>query len=192
MKKLSFILILILHSSLFQAQEKRTSIITMSDSTKTKFGQLIKVLPFEAKIYKNGSLNAQELFENIKNSCKGKAIFIDIWATWCSPCLKEWPNIKRIYNETKDLPIEFIYICTDYSTNINCWESTISIFEQPGIHLFVENNILNDLWRLFPISPNFPAYAFIDINGKFKPEAIPQNTAPNIEGLKKFLNRTSR
>lgn len=30
---------------------------------------------------------------------KGKVIFLNFWATWCSPCKKEMPDIENIYKE---------------------------------------------------------------------------------------------
>lgn len=30
---------------------------------------------------------------------KGKVVFINFWATWCSPCKKELPDIEELYNE---------------------------------------------------------------------------------------------
>lgn len=45
---------------------------------------------------------------------KGKAIYIDLWATWCGPCLKESPAFHRLaekYLDNKD--IVFLSISTD-------------------------------------------------------------------------------
>jgi thiol-disulfide isomerase/thioredoxin len=44
-------------------------------------------MPFGVKLYKNPYIKAQELLDNIKSLCKGKAIFIDFWSTWCSSCI---------------------------------------------------------------------------------------------------------
>lgn len=39
---------------------------------------------------------------------RGKAIFINLWATWCGPCIKEMPSIERAKNILKDKKIEFL------------------------------------------------------------------------------------
>lgn len=33
---------------------------------------------------------------------EGKTIFMNLWATWCPPCIAEMPNIQRLYDDMKD------------------------------------------------------------------------------------------
>ncbi|MEP6738321.1 MAG: TlpA disulfide reductase family protein [Chryseolinea sp.] len=42
------------------------------------------------------------------NQYKGKTIFINFWATWCGPCIKEMPSIERAKNILRDSKIEFL------------------------------------------------------------------------------------
>lgn len=43
---------------------------------------------------------------------KGKVIFINIWATWCAPCLAEMPSIHKLYKEMGD-EVVFIMLSVD-------------------------------------------------------------------------------
>jgi thiol-disulfide isomerase/thioredoxin len=33
---------------------------------------------------------------------KGKVSFINLWATWCGPCIQELPHLQKLYEQTKD------------------------------------------------------------------------------------------
>lgn len=39
---------------------------------------------------------------------KGKVVFLNFWATWCKPCVKEMPSIDKAREILKDEPIVFI------------------------------------------------------------------------------------
>lgn len=42
-----------------------------------------------------------------------QAMFINVWATWCPPCVAEMPNIQSLYEEMKTENVNFIMLATD-------------------------------------------------------------------------------
>jgi len=44
---------------------------------------------------------------------KGSIVFLDFWATWCSPCLKELPLFQAMHDEYSGKDIVFLAISTD-------------------------------------------------------------------------------
>ncbi|MDD3721928.1 MAG: TlpA disulfide reductase family protein [Lutibacter sp.] len=44
-------------------------------------------------------------------SLKGKLVYIDIWGTWCIPCIQEIPALKEIELEFREKDIYFVSIC---------------------------------------------------------------------------------
>lgn len=189
MKWNSFIIIYLLTSGFLSAQLYEFTYSTNTDGSDNKYGKLIMETPFGARLYKNPYFTAQELLDNIKNQCKGKAIFIDFWATWCRPCIEQMPKTKRLYIETKNLPIEFIYICNNYGTTTDEWITRISYLKQPGNHLFVEDETVNGIFKLLETGGGYPSYIYFDENGEFKPDAIPRNACTTTEILKGLIKK---
>lgn len=48
-----------------------------------------------------------------KESLKGKVTLVDFWATWCGPCIKEFPNMKKLYSTYRDHGFEIVGISID-------------------------------------------------------------------------------
>lgn len=45
---------------------------------------------------------------------EGDVIFMNIWATWCPPCIAEMPSIQSLYDSVEDLPnVTFLLISVD-------------------------------------------------------------------------------
>ncbi|HEY4650434.1 MAG TPA: TlpA disulfide reductase family protein [Pontibacter sp.] len=46
-------------------------------------------------------------------SLKGKVVFLNIWATWCPPCIAEMPNIQKLYEKIGSDKIAFVMLSVD-------------------------------------------------------------------------------
>lgn len=44
---------------------------------------------------------------------KGKVIFLNLWATWCPPCVAEMPNIHNLYKKVASDDIVFVMLSLD-------------------------------------------------------------------------------
>ena len=70
-----FITVYFFASYFVYAQVSDCTYNSKSVSSENNYGQLIMEMPLGAKLYKSDNINAQGLLDNIKFSCKGKAIF---------------------------------------------------------------------------------------------------------------------
>ena len=181
-------------SELKQATLKQKQIDSLlSTETQIKesnlfIGTPLGSLTFDANLYRLDSIkNLDDFIVNLKSKFINKALVIDFWATWCVPCLKELPASKKLEESNKDLPIAFIYICTNSSSNVTVWKNKIADLQLPGTHIFADDKFVSELQRKFNSEGGFPTYVVIDINGKLKPKAIEWMHTLDRDTLKKAV-----
>ena len=44
---------------------------------------------------------------------KGKVVLLNIWATWCPPCIAEAPSLEKLYNRFKDDDFKLLTVSVD-------------------------------------------------------------------------------
>src|SRR5690606_38131625 len=56
---------------------------------------------------------------------RGKLLFIDVWATWCSPCLQEMQAFEMLRKQYQDKNIAFITISIDFPKDYEKWRQKV-------------------------------------------------------------------
>lgn len=54
---------------------------------------------------------------------KGKLVFVNFWATWCKPCIKEMPSISEANSQLRDQNVVFIVASDEDVEKIKKFES---------------------------------------------------------------------
>jgi thiol-disulfide isomerase/thioredoxin len=78
-------------------------------------------------IFSGSELHSQEIkpissveeMAQIVDSHKGKVLLINFWATWCKPCVKEFPELVKLYNDYKDKGFELVFISADVPDEVD-------------------------------------------------------------------------
>jgi len=112
----------------------------------------------------------------------GKPVYIDIWATWCKPCLMEIPGLKELEKEFGE-EIVFISICK--SDTEERWRTMVENKQLGGVQLFADSQI--DFFSDFMVQ-GIPRFIMIDKEGKIHSASAPRPSFPNTkEELKSLI-----
>ena len=125
------------------------------------------------EIKETPKVSNDKIIEAIVAQYKGKALFIDFWATWCGPCLNAMKVIKPLKAEMAEKGVITVYISNSSSPKAR-WSSMLP--DIGGIHYY----LTEDQWRVvgdkYKIQ-GIPTYMIFDKTGKktFETAGYPGN-----------------
>jgi len=144
----------------------------------------VKELLAEGKI--SPEFNSYDNFDGSKTSLKdlkGKYAYIDVWATWCGPCKKEIPSLKKIEKAYHGKNINFVSISVD--KNKAAWKKMVTEKKLGGIQLHFNND--NSFSQAYKIN-GIPRFIIVDPEGKIVDADAPRPSNPALIKLFDKLN----
>lgn len=122
------------------------------------------------------------------DSFKGKYVYIDVWATWCGPCIQQIPYLQALEKEYENNNIEFVSISTDEARRSGgSWEAAEKKWRD-----FVKNKNMSgvQLWsgqdysfqQAYEIN-GIPRFILIDPEGKIVDANAPRPSDPQLKNL---------
>lgn len=110
-------------------------------------------------------------------SFKGNYVYIDLWASWCGPCIKEIPNFKKLEEDYKDKNIVFLSLSVD--ANSDDWRNKVKELQLGGNQLELGESEFDKIMNVTGI-PHFILY---DDQGNLKLYKAPRPSTTQIREL---------
>jgi len=90
---------------------------------------------------------------------RGKAVFLNIWGTWCTPCVQEMPEMETLYQAFKDRKFQMLAISID-----NDWQEVNEFYKQRNLTLPAYLDPGHQIANLYKVY-KYPETFLIDANG---------------------------
>lgn len=120
---------------------------------------------------------------DIISGYRGKVIYIDIWASWCIPCLEELPFSRKLSEHFRGEDVVFIFLSIDsYYTR---WIDALRKNDMPekSVHYLITDQKNNYFIKKYNIGP-IPRYILINKSGEVVNADAPR---PSEEKTKRLI-----
>jgi len=115
---------------------------------------------------------------------KGQYVYMDIWATWCGPCIAEIPSLKLVEEEYAAKNIKFVSISIDTPEDYEKWKQFVKERNLGGMQLMADNNWESKFIKDYGVI-GIPRFILVDPEGKIVTADAPR---PSDEKLRKILD----
>lgn len=117
---------------------------------------------------------------------KGKVVYVDFWASWCGPCIREMPASKQVKEHFAGKDVVFLYISID--DNEENWKAAMEKYEIKGVHTREAGGWQAPAAQKYGVQ-SIPAYFLVDKKGRFALENVPRpsDTEALIAEIEKLL-----
>ena len=102
-------------------------------------------------------------FKDILKQYQGKQIVIDVWASWCTDCIKGMPKVKALQKQYPNAT--YLFLSLDKKQTV--WKKGIKKYKVTGEHYFMQSG-WDGAFGAFVNLDWIPRYMVVDSNGNIK------------------------
>ena len=118
---------------------------------------------------------------------KGKYVYIDVWATWCGPCIKEIPSLKELEKSYYGKNIQFLSVSIDKLSDHDKWKKMIADENLGGVQVLADNAWKSKFVQDYLIM-GVPRFILLDPQGNIVTANAPRPSEERLIALFNDLN----
>ncbi len=95
--------------------------------------------------------SAEEILEAIAHA-DADVVLVNVWATWCPPCVEEFPDLMAVYQQYKNEGLKIIFISVDFEDHADVARAFL---KAQGVDFPTYLKLSNDMAFINTLDPNW-------------------------------------
>ena len=141
-----------------------------------------------------GLTDGKAIIDKIIEPYKGKIVYLDVWGTWCKPCIEDIKASPKLKESVKDYDIVYIYfhIGGDMEESPETWKGAIAELglTKPNYVHYLLPRAQQKMVTAYLNVEGYPSYYLFDKQGNM--EKLDRGHIGNVEGFKKKIEELSK
>ncbi|WP_080055595.1 TlpA family protein disulfide reductase [Spirosoma aerolatum] len=119
--------------------------VSFKDNDRTQFSSTKIIKESELVLLETETYSS---FKQLMALFPGKIVYVDVWATWCKPCLIEFEKHQALEDVTQNKTVELLYLSIDRTNYKGKWLKTIKKYGLSGHHIIASRELQKDMWKV--------------------------------------------
>ena len=124
-------------------------------------------------------VDGKTIFQKLIAPYRGRVMYVDLWGTWCGPCMREMEYVSQLHETLKDLPVTYMYFANKSPEEL--WQKAAKRFGLEGencVNLRLPDSQQRAVEDYLGIQ-GFPTYLLIAPDGTIFTNKAPRPSQPN-------------